>query len=137
MKDLINLALDSHDVIKDYITTNEKKKTRKQRSDRNKPRKKYDKSLPKEYKSYLSRANNKGLTFDISVEDFYTIVNQDCFYCGSEGTNGLDRIDCKGDYTKDNVVPCCTKCNTMKFIYSPSEFIKHVKKIYNYQQLYI
>lgn len=133
MKDLINLALEQHGTIEDYIIAHEKNKPRKQRNDKNKPRQKYDKSLPKEYKSYLSRANNKGLTFDLSVEEFYSIVNQDCFYCGSEGMNGLDKIDCKGHYTKDNVLSCCTKCNMMKFTYSQADFIKHVKKIYVYQ----
>lgn len=83
--------------------------------------------------SDLSRANNKGLLFDFTIEEFYFIANQNCVYCGSEGINGLDRINSKGSYVKENVVPCCTKCNLMKFTYSGADFIKHIKKIYIHQ----
>lgn len=112
-------------------------KRRKSRSDKSKPRQKYDSTLPKEYKSYLSRANNKGVRFDISIEDFYAIANKDCVYCGSEGLNGISRINSKSFYTKDNLVACCTKCNLMKFTYSRGEFLKHINKIYAFQYLKI
>jgi hypothetical protein len=120
------------DLITNFSTT-ETNKPRKKRNDANKPRNKYDKSLPKEYKSYISRANNKGIAFDLSIEEFYTIVNKDCVYCGAEGMNGLDKVNPKGGYTKDNIVPCCFKCNTMKFIYSQKDFIKHINKIHAHQ----
>jgi hypothetical protein len=127
-RELLDSVIEEFGTIENYI-----RKTRKKRKDANKPRNKYNKSLPKEYKSYLSRANNKGLKFDLSIEEFYKIVNQNCVYCGTEGINGLDKIDPKGDYVKENVVSCCTKCNMMKFTYTQTEFIKHVNKIYAHQ----
>lgn len=40
-----------------------------------------------------------------------------CFYCFGELNptgSSLDRIDTKGSYTADNVVPCCKDCNEIK-----------------------
>lgn len=125
---IIRSIVEEHGSMEEYIL-----KTRKKRSDVNKPRQKYDKTLPKEYKSYLSRANSRGIEFKLSVEEFYNIIAQPCTYCGEEGPNGLDKVDPKGGYVKTNVVPCCSKCNTMKFTYTQSDFLKHINKIYKHQ----
>ena len=61
----------------------------------------------------------------ITYEDFFEIIkNQKCHYCFQNlkmskfniaNTNGshscLDRKDCDYGYTKENIVPCCPKCN--------------------------
>lgn len=108
----------------------------KQRKDKGRKRMKYDNSLPKRYLYYLKRANAKGLEFSLSVEQFEHITSQSCAYCGLDGY-GIDRMDCKLGYTIDNIVPCCTKCNLMKWMNTPEEFLKHVITIYNHQNTYI
>jgi 5-methylcytosine-specific restriction endonuclease McrA len=105
----------------------------KLRSDKGCKRNKYDNSLPKEYKSYLMRSNVKGVEFSLSQEEFYLIANKDCYYCGEEGMNGIDRINPKLGYFWENCVPCCSQCNHMKFIYSQNSFLKQVEKIHKHQ----
>jgi 5-methylcytosine-specific restriction endonuclease McrA len=97
-----------------------------------KKRNNYPKGLPDKYKRYLISATNKGIIFDISIEDFDKLVSQSCTYCGDPKSGGLDKIDCKGDYVLNNVVPCCKQCNIMKFTYSTQDFLKHVEKIHLY-----
>ena len=52
-----------------------------------------------------------------------------CHYCGSEKSNGIDRIDSSLGYLPDNVLPCCKICNYMKNNHSYKFFVEHIKKI--------
>jgi len=92
----------------------------------------------------------RGHCFDLILDDFKEITKQDCFYCGEKpsnicdrssrranGTftyNGIDRKDNTKGYTKNNIVPCCKVCNSMKSKLSEKEFISHIKKILSYSQ---
>lgn len=44
------------------------------------------------------------------------IFDKGCIYCGETDWRklGCDRIDNKKGHTKDNVVPCCTRCNKLR-----------------------
>lgn len=44
------------------------------------------------------------------------IFNEGCIYCGETDWKklGCDRIDNLKGHTKDNVVPCCTRCNRLR-----------------------
>jgi len=65
--------------------------------------------------AYRNKDNKKGLYNDISFEDALLILkNNTCVYCGDSNRVGLDRIDNNLGHTKDNVVPCCYECNTMR-----------------------
>lgn len=93
----------------------------------------------------------------ITLEEFYWLSQQDCFYCGAlpnttynkynenyakkfplstrplDGYftyNGLDRIDSNFGHTKDNIVTCCVTCNKAKNVMSIEEFLAWVKQIY-------
>lgn len=44
--------------------------------------------------------------------------------------NGLDRLDNTKGYTKDNVAPCCTVCNSAKGTLTVTEFSEWVERIY-------
>ena len=99
---------------------------------------------------------------NISFEEFYTLSQQNCFYCGikpfttynvsdkltsqyrdseyqlKEGNftyNGLDRIDSTLIHTLDNVVPCCIRCNVGKMRRTTDEFFAHAKRIYDHLSL--
>jgi hypothetical protein len=105
-----------------------------ERSDKGKKRSNYKSNLPKQYLSYQRRANAKGISFELSVEQFNNLLEQDCTYCGIQEANGIDRIDSIKGYTINNSTPCCTKCNMMKYTYSVNKFLSHVENIYKHQQ---
>jgi hypothetical protein len=81
------------------------------------------------YRSYKSRsAKARGLTWEISREEFSKIIKLPCYYCGHLPSNiwkaqsgngdcvynGLDRKDNTLGYILSNVVPCCYVCNRAK-----------------------
>jgi len=66
-------------------------------------------------------AKLRGYTVDISVEEYETLIIQDCHYCKSllgklqdETGGGLDRLDNGKGYILENVVPCCQVCNYIR-----------------------
>jgi len=84
--------------------------------------------------------------FDLTYDEFESLVYQPCFYCGyipESGMNGVDRIDSNKSYIKDNVVSCCKVCNMMKGAVERKKkmkldkinFLEHCKKIVKYQSL--
>lgn len=99
-------------------------------------------SLNYHYSIYQRGAESRNLDFNISKEEFNSLVKQNCYYCSSEPKpimrsrgrkaigNGLDRIDSSKGYLKDNVVPCCKMCNIMKWNLSKSEFKNQIERIY-------
>lgn len=98
---------------------------------------------------YRNGANRrKSVPFQITLEEAIPLFKANCHYCGDAPENvvkigkrivtyqGIDRIDSTLGYTSTNVVPCCKKCNYAKHVLSYTEFITHVKKIYeNVQRL--
>jgi hypothetical protein len=55
--------------------------------------------------------------FDLSFEDFLSIISSACVYGGgkpTEMTMEVDRKDPKAGYTKANCVPCCGRHNLIK-----------------------
>lgn len=86
-------------------------------------------------KEIIKRARRKNIDVSINEEDIKRFLNAPCNYCGGE-VDGirLDRLDSSLGYAKDNIVPCCTKCNYAKHMMSVSEFIEHVEKIYTHQR---
>jgi hypothetical protein len=106
------------------------------------------------YRSTIEkRSKKKGYKSNISYQDFKLLSSQKCFYCGilessfatdrfgTKGTktsdtiiyyNGLDRIDSRSGYMKNNVVPCCKHCNTAKNTMTQKEFYQFIKRVYEY-----
>jgi len=98
------------------------------------------------YYQYSKSAEKRNHTFDLTKEEFCDIVTAPCTYCGSQCQNrvkgggktsgdfyytGVDRVDNTLGYTKENSVPCCRICNSMKLDMDVKHFIEHIKKIYN------
>lgn len=57
------------------------------------------------------------------------IYKNECTYCGQVGNLGFDRVDPKGVYHIDNVVPACATCNIMRSDSPVPLFVEGVKRI--------
>jgi len=82
-------------------------------------------------KKYKNSAKKRGHSFELTLEEFNYLIQQNCHYCGSpphlyhkawgvirEGGflyNGIDRVDSSLGYLTENVVPCCKECNYLKW----------------------
>lgn len=92
---------------------------------------------------YKKSAKERKLEFKLTFDEFSKLILMPCYYCGEKASrkinyykwtngfvhNGVDRLDSKIGYIKENCVPCCTKCNFAKRESSIEEFYKWVKKI--------
>ena len=96
------------------------------------------------YTKYKRRAGQKGYEFSLTKKIFYSLLKQNCYYCGIEPKqiaranhkffkpftyNGIDRKDNDQGYFVGNVVSCCGACNRAKNVMSVSEFYNWVEKI--------
>ena len=97
------------------------------------------KKLKNCYNSYKKSASLRGYFFDLSENQFFHVVNSNCGYCGdkprmySDGLvrNGIDRVDNNVGYVHQNIIACCSTCNSMKGTLSYSEFRDKCNKISN------
>ena len=91
---------------------------------------------------------------EMSFEDFYSISQQPCHYCGENPSNiqnsadkkssenmkkngyftynGLDRIDSTKPHSKENCVACCKYCNYAKRERTVEEFKAWLIKTYEF-----
>ena len=81
--------------------------------------------LPKgRFINYTSGAKNRGISFDLTFEEFMTFWQKPCWYCDDPiDTIGLDRIDSARGYSLSNVIPCCESHNKGKMDLDQEEFI--------------
>jgi hypothetical protein len=62
-------------------------------------------------------ANERGLAWEISLEQYEALRGLVCRYCQfplPEAGSGLDRLDDAEGYVLGNVVPCCADCNVTR-----------------------
>jgi len=99
----------------------------------------------------VKRSKKGGYVTDIEFGLFKELSQCPCFYCGLVASNtvrdrnttrdtvitynGLDRVDSSGGYMKNNVVPCCKFCNCAKSTMSQEEFMRWVKRVYEFNLL--
>jgi len=95
------------------------------------------KDLKPRYNKYLNNARRKGISFNISIEEFNKLTKEVCIYCGGfssefNGINytGIDRVNSKKGYNTKNCVSCCSVCNFMKRRMSQNQFLGHIERIY-------
>lgn len=91
-------------------------------------------------KSYKRGALKRSLEFCLSREEFETLINRSCYYCGTQPSlrningcdlicNGVDREDNSKGYISNNCLTACKICNVMKSKMSFEEFIQHCRQI--------
>jgi hypothetical protein len=89
-------------------------------------RKPKDPLLRKLY-DYKSSASNRKIKWNLTDEEAKEYFKNKCHYCNKlGGYNGIDRIDSKKDYSKENCVSCCKFCNIMKHNYDLQKFLEMI-----------
>ena len=91
-------------------------------------------NIDKYLASYIQGARNRNIAFELTKENFESLVSMACYYCAYYNENeviGIDRLNSKKHYTLDNCVACCKMCNFMKGTLSRNTFILQAHKIAN------
>lgn len=93
---------------------------------------------------YRRNAKSRDVSFELSVNEFKTITQSRCHYCGIEPImvsgeglhlngyylyNGIDRKDNDKGYTIDNCVAACGDCNRAKRTMKYSDFIEYLDRV--------
>lgn len=92
-------------------------------------RKRRAEKIENRYSSFKSQAKRHKRKVDLTLEQYREVIKSGlCHYCGetlpTQGS-GLDRKDSNKDYSIDNVVSCCKRCNsTFMHWYSYEEKLK-------------
>lgn len=96
-------------------------------------------------RQYTRTAKKRKRVFELSEDVCYKMMQERCFYCGTEPYivkkhadcfgefiyNGIDRIDSSKGYIEGNVVTCCKRCNFAKNDMTLSEFSNWIDTIYS------
>jgi hypothetical protein len=104
--------------------------------------------------NYRRAAKKRGYDFELDLDEFTHIIEQDCHYCGIEPEmtynysrpygnsaveysdyrfNGVDRVDNNEGYKTFNCVPCCKICNNSKSTLSSQEWLDWIKRVHGKQ----
>lgn len=86
---------------------------------------------------YRWNAKRKGNYYELTREEFRSLIAKNCHYCDAlpgNGTDakysGIDRVDNSVGYIYSNCVPCCKTCNRMKNNLGSVEFFSHIGRMY-------
>jgi hypothetical protein len=95
--------------------------------------------------SYKNAAQENGVIFELTDEQFFALTTGPCYYCAALPTkerygstnrgnggilaNGVDRFINDKGYTLDNAVSCCTTCNLNKRHKSGDAYIEHCRRV--------
>lgn len=103
---------------------------------------------------YKSNAKKRNIGWGLSSDEFKMLTQSNCWYCGSEPFNGIqrrrknrdshshkfngdyihngiDRLNNNKGYVFDNCVSCCKICNQAKYTMSVTEFKQWLRKAYS------
>lgn len=84
---------------------------------------------------YRANAKRREIPFNLSYEQFCSIIKDCCYFCGVMGRNGIDRIDSTLGYFPMNCVACCSVHNVMKMSMSSEEFINACRSVIDYHDI--
>jgi hypothetical protein len=98
---------------------------------------------------YAAGARMRGISFDLSFEDFVEVVQKACRYCGRSCVSsqsaytkrsaerfaytGIDRLNNSIGYSKENSVSCCAICNKSKGTMSEIDFLNWINLVHNHR----
>ncbi len=112
---------------------------------RNIARTKYSKeeaALRSVLKAYQTTAIRRNHVFELTDEQFLSMVKLGCHYCGIDSSrgniksgiryNGIDRVDSSKGYLTNNVVTCCKWCNISKSSRMSTDFYEWVQRTYKF-----
>lgn len=94
----------------------------------------YSKTPRGRFTVYRNVAKRRGLDFLITLEQFLSLLQSHCHYCGTSEKVGIDRKENDKGYTTENSLPCCEICNRMKLTQSYGEFLKRCRDIVKLHQ---
>lgn len=115
---------------KDKINLKVKKYRKNNKETHSEYQREYKKSLKCRFADYRKSARVRKIQFTLLIEDLGNMVGKECYYCGEPfDIIRIDRLDSNGSYSKENIVPCCKICNSMKWYYSEQEFITQCQKV--------
>lgn len=89
----------------------------------------YNHSFDGIYRRYKSSAVKRDIAFDLTKDQFMSLIESTCVYCGTVEQVGVDRIDNSVGYTLENSASCCHYCNRMKWTHNKEAFLSHIAKI--------
>ncbi len=92
----------------------------------------YSRSCNKICKQYKEEAAARGLSFDLTQQQWDVLTRSPCFMCGYASAKGigLDRFENTiRAYTLANVRPCCASCNSMKGELSYEVLVEHCRRV--------
>jgi hypothetical protein len=97
------------------------------------------------FRRYARSADRRGLTFELTLEQFRTVISAPCYYCGAPPSgrhysdwkrksyellySGVDRADAAYGYALPNCRPCCSACNYAKGTMTATEYIEHCARV--------
>jgi hypothetical protein len=90
------------------------------------------------YSEYKSKCNQKEIDFFLTQQDFFKIVNNNCYICNKSNSdmhnNGIDRLHCFIGYQPNNCKACCGRCNKSKNDFDLYQYFYKLLKIYKYHK---
>jgi hypothetical protein len=91
--------------------------------------------LQRRIRSYKNNAKQRNITFNLTDEQCVEFFKSQCRVCNNDNIDelfcGIDRIDNKKGYSKENCRPCCIMCNFMKGSKDDVFFLKKAEYILN------
>ena len=106
---------------------------KKYASEKYKERRKQRNASPKHKLFVYKRgAERKGRSWELTDEQFFALLKEDCRYCGKKNANGVDRYYNSEGYEVENSIPCCALCNHIKCNYDWEEIRQHMCKVIEY-----
>ncbi len=99
-------------------------------------------------RNYIRSGKERGHEFLLSKDEFKYLTKQDCYYCGVKPYNiskhgdykteyifnGVDRVNSKDNYTLENCVTCCKRCNYAKHTMTEQEWLEWTTRFVNYNK---
>lgn len=87
------------------------------------------------------KAKKRGIPFNLDKDELFLLSQCGCYYCGEMGSSTLkyqgleleynwpDRLDSSKGYEPENVIPCCSFCNSLKGAMKPEHWFDFINSV--------